>query len=122
MRFSMICLSMVLATMTSCSTASQVIEQSTQPEDIIYNYEWFHSVHQQIENKSIQIQETRNLISSLRESEDAEEISVLRIELRGQQASCRSLVADYNAHSAMLTRTLYQGNSLPNSYSFNVCQ
>ena len=80
------------------------------PQKVVSDYEWFHSTFQEVQSRTAQIKATSDMIAS---EENAAEVRRLRVEQAGQSQSCRDMVAAYNARSEMVTRSAFQGWSLP---------
>lgn len=93
-------------------TAAQVADRVTDPDKIIHDYEWFHTAGQRIGARQAQIVATKSLLAdpSVIDSERAR----TRIDLTGQQQSCREFVADYNANGQKVTVNIWKDWSLPN--------
>lgn len=94
----------------ACSTPAGIVDRVSDPDNVIHSYEWFHSAHERIGARTSQIASTKALVAS--ESDDAERRR-LRVDLAGQQQSCRELTADYNANADKLTIGAFRGWSLP---------
>lgn len=102
------------------STAEQVAERVTDPDKIIHDYEWFHTASQRVESRAAQVAATRQMMED--PTVTAAERARLRIDLTGQQQSCRELVADYNANSQKVTVSAWKGWSLPSSLDASQCE
>jgi hypothetical protein len=103
----------LLLALSACfiDTAAQVADRVTDPDKIIHDYEWFHTAGQRIGARQAQISSTHALLSDSTVSDS--ERARTRIDLSGQQQSCRELVADYNANGQKVTVNVWKGWSLP---------
>ena len=99
--------------------AATVIDKVTDPDKMIHDYEWFHTAYTNVGARTAQIAATKDALAS--ESDPAEK-SRLRIDLGGQQQSCRELVADYNANAAKVTFGSFKGWSLPSTINPTDCE
>lgn len=99
--------------------AASVVDKVTDPDKMIHDYEWFHTAYTNVGAREAQIVSTKSMLSA--ETDPAEK-SRLRIDLGGQQQSCRELVADYNANAAKVTFGSFKGWSLPASLNPNDCE
>jgi hypothetical protein len=104
----------------ACSTASQVADRVTDPDKIIHDYEWFHSAKGRVDSRAAQVRSTHALLDNIDISPD--ETARLRIDLTGQQQSCRELVADYNSNAQKVTVGVWKGWSLPDALDAQVCE
>lgn len=103
----------------ACSVADGIADRVTDPDNVIHDYEWFHTAHARVYSRTAQVTATREMISA---EEDAGEVRRLKIELAGQQQSCRELVADYNANADKVTRGLFRGWTLPDHIAPEDCE
>ena len=114
----------------ACFTPVGVVSETLETQNVIHDYEWFYDSYNNIEAKQLQIissQETLRDFTISSESEEVnkfnmEEAQRVRIELAGQQASCRELVAKYNAESQKANVGIFRSGTLPTSISLSVCQ
>lgn len=88
-------------------------------EKMINYYEWFHTAYQEVQVRKQQVAATTQMIN---EEKDEKEIRRLKVERAGQTQSCRDLVAAYNAKSDMVTRSSFQGWSLPDHLDSTDCE
>jgi len=115
---------MLLFLLTACcipgwNKAATVVDKVTDPDKMIHDYEWFHTAYTNVGARQAQIASTK---VGLRDEADPAEKSRLRIDLGGQQQSCRELIADYNANAAKVTFGSFKGWSLPESINPNQCE
>ena len=99
-------------TCTVLGTTCGVVQRTMNPDNVIFNYEWFHDVHKQVLAQQQNVQVHKRL---LKEEEDKSEKKKLRVELAGMEQICRSLVQKYNANSLKLNRKLFKESNLPHS-------
>lgn len=85
----------------------------------IHDYEWFHDAFNRIDARVNQIHSHKALVA---EEQDPNELRMLKIELSGMQQSCRELVADYNSNSDKVNVGIFQGTSLPDHVSTDICE
>lgn len=103
----------------ACTVAEGIEDRVTDPDKIIHDYEWFHTASTRVESRVAQVSATREMIAT---EADAGEVRRLKVELAGQQQSCRELVADYNANSQKMTVGIFKGWSLPDSIDPSECE
>lgn len=101
------------------NAADGVADRVADPDKIIHDYEWFHTASTRVESRVAQVAATREMIAA---EADAGEVRRLKVELAGQQQSCRELVADYNANAQKMTVGIFKGWSLPDSIDPNECE
>lgn len=111
---------LLLALLCACSTSAGVYDRVSDPDNVIHNYEWFHTSYTNTSARASQISSTKELLA-IPENSEAEK-SRLRIELAGQQQSCRELVANYNANSAKATQGIFRGTTLPKTLNPSICE
>lgn len=110
---------MLIVLLLACTVAGGLTDRVTDPDKIIHDYEWFHTAHERVYSRVAQVAATREMIVA---EADAGEVRRLKIELAGQQQSCRELVADYNANAKKITVGVFRGWSLPNNVSPSECE
>ena len=100
----------------------QVLDKVTDPDRMIYTYEWFHTTHGQIKAAADQIIIKKKHIITFKKDlgprkdwgiDDKQEHNRLITELNGIEAHRADLVREYNARSGMVTREFLMGKSLP---------
>lgn len=100
----------------------QVINKVTDPDRMIYTYEWFHdqygrieAVDTQIAQKDTQITELKNMFGDPLEwrRETRQEYTTLNTEFTGLKQHRASLVESYNAASRKETRNFFKDGELP---------
>ena len=109
---------MILMLLMACNSIFGVANRVADPDNIIHGQEWFHQANENISARVSQIESSKTLSEGVT---DPAELQRLRIELAGQQQSCRQLVADYNANGEKVTMGLFKGWSLPQSIDNSVC-
>lgn len=111
----------MLLFLASClvDKAATVVDKVTDPDKMIHDYEWFHSAYTNITARTAQIASTKQMMAG---ETDKAETSRLRIDLAGQQQSCRELVADYNGNAAKITFGSFKGWSLPDNINPTLCE
>lgn len=103
----------------ACTPAQGVYDRVTDPDNIIHDYEWFHTAFTHVQARQSQIVSTKELLTA---ETDKQESIRLRTELMGQQQSCRTLVADYNANAQKVTFGSFKGWSLPDALDPRDCE
>ncbi len=102
--------------------AGVVAEQTLNADNVIYNYEWFHTRYAEWQtagtNAEAKGQELQRFLALAGPANTwslgvQREISQLRIELSGLQAQRVSIANEYNSHVAMANRDLFRSRSLP---------
>lgn len=101
------------------SQPMKIANKTFQADNIIHNYEWFHDVDKQQKARVRQIMQFKGFLKS---EDDKEEKSRLRMEMAGQQMSCRDLVAKYNANSEKINVGIFKGWSLPDNINPIECE
>ena len=104
------------------STPAKVIERTLDPDNMIYNYEWFFNKYHDIEAYQGQITEAEGALQRFEDSagersnwgfEDKQEWNRLNAVLLGLQNQRRSAIEDYNAKSEMVNRAIFKDGDLP---------
>lgn len=110
----------VLPVTCSVLTApSRVVQRTLQTDNILSNYEFFHDANQRFASRVHQINQSADFLAK---EGDLEERGRLRMELAAQQQSCRELVADYNANSLKINRSLFKDRGLPWNLDATQCE
>ena len=105
--------------LSACDTAVGIHDRVLNADNVVHDYEWFHTAHERIGARVSQIAATT---SSVAEETDPGEKSRLRVDLAGQQQSCRELSADYNANADKITTGAFRGWSLPAHVNIGDCE
>jgi hypothetical protein len=102
-------------------TATDIVEKTLDADNVIYNYEWFKQIVEDIEAMEKKVAITKQSTEDFKELhskpydewsfEDKQEMSRLRTDLRGQQAHFEQLKADLRARSKMANRTIFKGDN-----------
>ena len=101
---------------------AQVLNRVTDPDRMIYTYEWFHSTHGQIKAAADQIAIKKKHIGTFKndlgprkdwDMDDKQEHNRLITELNGLEAHRADIVREYNARSGMVTREFLKSKNLP---------
>ena len=106
----------------ACSVADGLADRVTDPDKILHDYEWFHTAHERVGSRVAQVDATERMLMDNTGMIPPDEQTRLRVELMGQQQSCRELVADYNANAQKMTVGVFKGWSLPDSLNPSVCE
>lgn len=102
--------------------AVSVAQQTFHADNVIYNYEWFHTRYAEwqtagtnAETKERELQRFLVLAGPANTWSVGvqREVSQLRVELSGLQAQRVSIANEYNSHVAMANRDLFRSRSLP---------
>ena len=102
---------------------AQVIEQVTDPNRIIYTYEWFFNTLASIRSYESQVQVASKSVETFKEDNkdkadsyaNTTELSRLREVERGLQNQLISTINSYNAQAKNLSRGIFKDWRLPNS-------
>lgn len=101
---------------------AQVIDEVLQPANIIQNYEWFELTYNDALALDRQIKGAQSQIATFEDSAgdrsgwdriDKTEHARLNAILQGLRQQRESVIADYNARSNLLTRSIFKGADLP---------
>ena len=107
---------------TIVSQPMKAVQKTMDADNMIYNYEWFKQMNENISAASIQINNAQSRADQFKEDAggrsewdrtDKEEYSRLTTTLLGLQNHRESMVADYNARSKMANKNLFKGKDLP---------
>lgn len=98
------------------------------PATIRYNYEWFHNKNERIQSLGVQIRNAQGALEAFEASAgeraswhraDRTDYSRLTAVVLGLQQQLAELVADYNARSNMVNRSIFKGRDLPDYIDIN---
>jgi len=99
---------------------AEVIEQVTEPNRIIYNYEWFFNTEASIKSYESQIRVAKEQIvtfkkdhTNLNSYENSTELARLETVLQGLENQLISTVASYNGNAKNITRGSFKDWRLP---------
>lgn len=102
----------------------EIIEQTYEADNAIYNYEWFKTQYEDIKAQERKIQTTKNQIDEFKsvygtnmsewDTPTKQTYSQLQTTYTGQKGYYENLVADYNARSQMANRNIFK-DGLPMS-------
>jgi hypothetical protein len=104
------------------SQGGKIIEKTVNADNVIYNYEWFHSAYEDIQATDIKIKNSETQIAQFKSEagdranwdfSDKEEYSRLNSVLLGLQNYRQDVVAKYNARSKMVNRKIFKGQTAP---------
>ena len=102
--------------------AGNVVNQTDDANNVIYNYEYFHNQYEAIVAAQQNAASFQQQLTSFQASagpmsqwswQEQQQYSVLSENLQGMTANIHSLVADYNAKSQMLNRAWLKSKDLP---------
>lgn len=103
-------------------TATGVIDRTTNPDNVIYNYEWFKLQYQQIQANATQIQNSQTELDNFQKTHPAplsfmaeQELSRLNANITGLKNFRATTIAEYNAKSKMANRNIFKSKELPES-------
>ena len=109
-----------LGVFNSVATApGRVVNRTMTTDNIITSYEWFYDADGSFKARAAQVAATKALLAG---ETDADEIRRLKVELAGQQQSCREIATDYNARSAETNHAIFKGREAPISLSISDCE
>lgn len=100
----------------------QVIDKVTNPDRMIYTYEWFHDQYGRINAAEVQIDQKQSQINSFKETygpakdwkfATQTEYNTLSTELTGLKQHRATLIEEYNAASRNETRNFFKDGELP---------
>lgn len=102
-------------------TVSDVIEKTLDADNVLYNYEWFKQIVEDIDAMEKKVAITEQSIKDFQELhtksydewtfDDKGEMSRLRTDLRGQKAHFEQLKADFRAKAKMANRAIFKGDN-----------
>lgn len=97
--------------------AGRIVDKTIDADNVIANYEWFKTRHEDIEAIGVQIVQAQTSLGSFQEiagppnewdRTDKEEFARLRSILDGLKYQRSRLVAEYNAKSRMVNRSIFK--------------
>jgi len=101
-------------------TTMDIVEKTLDADNVIYNYEWFKKIVEDIEAMEKKVAITSQSMEDFKELheksydewsfDDKQEMSRLRTDLRGQKAHFVQLEADLRARAKMANRTIFKGD------------
>jgi hypothetical protein len=109
-------------TISVIESGTGVIEKTINPDNVLYNYEWFKQQFEDYNALKQKIEIAEKSIQTFKEDfppreewnySDKNEYSRLRIILDGLEYQKQDVVSKYNARSKMVNRTLFKDNDLP---------
>ena len=107
---------------TVVDSANGVIDKTLDPNNVIYNYEFFKQSYQDIKALDSKIADAQIAIRSFdaqfksrkeMDREDKLESERLHAVLSGLQQERQTEVAAYNARATMTNRNIFKGNDIP---------
>lgn len=101
------------------SQPAKVLSKTFDADNIIQNYEYFHTAHGNFLARTAQVKQFKQFLS---QEGDNQEKSRLRIEMAAVQQSCRDLARRYNANSTMVNKGIFKGQSAPETLNAEVCE
>jgi len=118
-----IIIGVVIFGLTMLFRPAQVIEKVTDPDRIIYTYEWFFNTIASIKSYENQVEVARKSVGTFKEDNkdkadsyaNTTELSRLREVERGLQNQLISTINSYNAQAKNLSRGIFKDWRLPNS-------
>jgi len=113
----------VIFGLTMLFRPAQVIEKVTDPNRIIYTYEWFFNTLASIKSYESQVEVAGKSVETFKEDNkdkadsyaNTTELSRLREVQRGLQNQLISTINSYNAQAQNLSRGIFKDWRLPNS-------
>ena len=101
-------------------TARGIAERTLNSDNVLQNYEWFKQTHQDVLAADVQLQNAKLALEDFRANNPrpwdyptSTEAARLGSIVLGIQNQRQNLVAQYNARSRMLNRSLFKTNDLP---------
>jgi type IV secretory pathway component VirB8 len=101
------------------NAAVGVVEKTLDPNNIVHKYEWFFNTAGAINARVAQLKAHKVLVEG---ETDAKEKQRLRIELVGQQQSCRDMVQSYNMTASKANVSIFKTDATPVSFSPSICE
>lgn len=110
------------------NTATKVVTKTLDADNIIYNYEWFKRQFNDIEAFSQQLTFAKDAVENFKKDsgprekwtfEDKQEYARLNSIVLGLQNTRQAMIADYNAKSSMVNRSIFKTGDLPNFIDTN---
>jgi hypothetical protein len=106
---------------TIFSAPGRVINKTLQTDNIINNYEWFYQNDKAIKARTAQIKNSLAELDSISGLSPTEKQRNLQ-DLQAMRQSCRDLVANYNARSQMINRSIFKGRDAPETQDPSICE
>ena len=103
------------------SVPGAIVSKTMTPDNILYNYEWFHDFNGQYKARVNQIKGQKDAMASIGETSVAEKIR-LQQELGAIRQSCRDIVTRYNANATKTNRSIFMGKESPTSLDIATCE
>jgi len=101
-------------------TATGIIERTADPDNVLYNYEYFKNEHRQILAYDNQIATAKTNVAEAeqqpraeRDFRDKEEIARQRTILQGLRNQRDNAVGEYNANARKANRSIFMGTDVP---------
>lgn len=101
------------------NAAVGVVEKTLDPNNIVHKYEWFFDTAGAINARVAQVTAHKQLVAA---ETSSQEKNRLRIELAGQQQSCRDMVQSYNANAAKVNVAIFKTAATPVTFSPSICE
>lgn len=101
------------------SRPAAVVNKTLDTNNIITKYEWFFDTAGVINARVAQVKAHKTLVE---QETVASEKSRLKIELAGQQQSCRDLVQSYNMNASKANVSIFKTDATPVSFSASICE
>ena len=102
---------------TALDTAEDIVEQTLDADNVIYNYEWFKQRHEDIGATRAKVVNAEDALASFKEDagprsewmfEDKDESARLRSVALGLANHLESSIAEYNARASMVNRRIFK--------------
>ena len=90
-----------------------VVDKATDPDAIIYNYEWFEQTYNDVLKMDRQILQYKTELQEIDKDKERELYYRKFTELSGLRAIRENLVSEYNAKSKMISRKMWKSKELP---------
>ena len=116
----------VTCAMNPMCQASRIARKTLDADNVLYNYEWFRQRNQDVKALNAKIDSASVAVSSFVDvagersgwhREDREEWSRLNSIWLGLGQQRNDIAAEYNARASMANRSIFKGDSLPDSIS-----
>jgi hypothetical protein len=101
------------------SRPAAVISKTLETDNILHKYEWFFNTAGAVNARAAQLKAHKTLVET---ETDVKEKQRLRIELVGQQQSCRELVQSYNMNASKANVSIFKTDATPVSFSPSICE
>lgn len=103
---------------TVARAPGQIIERTLEPDNVIYNYEWFHDNWAAYRAKLAQIETHKELIV---DTPPGSEKNRLAVEIAAMRQKCRSIAEQYNANATKTNRSIFMGREAPETLDAQAC-